>query len=283
MDDDMNVKVVANFPILELHSFVYFARIAEILEEETSIYMRKDPDPFDERHPSRHYPECELGKMLKLLFRKDSFMTRLVNDYLRDNYFTNLQNIQQSSNNLNIAACRLILVIMPGLETSAVFQVEFDQLITRLYTWAENAEEPLRSYSVGLLGAAMDVQEITVGFREHNIRLLPKMLERLRMLQTTFKATRDCNVSNEGPTSMATPTKAFTELSLDGHDDENAKSNPAPKESTSNYNTERPFAHLGGGSAPSSPDACSKGVASPKMNGKLDFIIKFLTVTDFSF
>lgn len=39
--------------------------------------MRKDPDPFDERHPSRTDPECELGRMLKLLFRKDHFMTRV--------------------------------------------------------------------------------------------------------------------------------------------------------------------------------------------------------------
>lgn len=86
--------------------------------------MCKDPDPFDERHPSRTDPECELGRMLKLLFRKDHFMTRLVNDYLRDNYFTR-QSIQKSSQSLNIAACRLILLIMPGLETSAVFQVKF--------------------------------------------------------------------------------------------------------------------------------------------------------------
>lgn len=39
--------------------------------------MRKDPDPFDERHPSRTDPECELGRMLKLMFRKDNFMTRV--------------------------------------------------------------------------------------------------------------------------------------------------------------------------------------------------------------
>lgn len=41
--------------------------------------MRKDPDPFDERHPSRTDPDCELGRMLKLLFRKDHFMTRVSN------------------------------------------------------------------------------------------------------------------------------------------------------------------------------------------------------------
>lgn len=39
--------------------------------------MQKDPDPFDERHPSRTDPDCELGRMLKLLFRKDNFMTRV--------------------------------------------------------------------------------------------------------------------------------------------------------------------------------------------------------------
>lgn len=108
------------FLFSSLLSFVH--RLSEIFEEETEIYMCKDPDPFDERHPSRTDPDCELGRMLKLLFRKDHFMTRLVNDYLRDNYFTR-QSIQRSSQSLNIAACRLILLIMPGLETSAVFQV----------------------------------------------------------------------------------------------------------------------------------------------------------------
>lgn len=209
--------------------------------------MRKDPDPFDERHPSRHYPECELGRMLKALFRKDNFMNRLVNDYLRDNYFTNLQNVSQSSQRLNIAACRLILVIMPGLETSAVFQVEFDHLITRLYSWAETADEPLQSYAVGLLGAAMDVQEIAVAFREHNVRLLPLMLHRLHKLQRIYKGLEP----------------AESDLPMDLHD-EGARL-PAMD---SNEVPERPFAHLGGGSGPSSPDVASKsGTASPKMNG----------------
>lgn len=229
--------------------------------------MRKDPDPFDERHPSRHDPECELGRMLKLLFRKDSFMTRLVNDYLRDNFFTNLQNIQQSSQNLNIAACRLILVIMPGLETSAVFQVEFDHLITRLYSWAETAEEPLCSYAVGLLGAAMDVQEIAVGFREHNIRLLPIILKRLRKLQTQFKSTN--SDAGEGPSGIHEPM-----ASMDIEDD-NAKSSQCNQMEDVKC-SDRPFAHLGGGSAPGSPDVASRGGASPKLNG----LFKIKNTTD---
>lgn len=224
--------------------------------------MRKNPDPFDERHPSRHDPECELGRMLKLLFRKDSFMTRLVNDYLRDNFFTNLQNTPQSSQNLNIAACRLILVIMPGLETSAVFQVEFDHLISRLYNWAESAEEPLCSYAVGLLGAAMDVQEIAVGFREHNVKLMPMMLKRLHKLQTQFKAMMN-NPGGEGPSNIHEPLE-----NMDIEDD-NAKSSQNNQMELDVKCSERPFAHLGGGSAPSSPDMGSKGGGgtSPKMNG----------------
>uniref|UniRef100_A0A1B0FDI7 Uncharacterized protein n=1 Tax=Glossina morsitans morsitans TaxID=37546 RepID=A0A1B0FDI7_GLOMM len=166
-------------------------RLAEIFEKETEIYMRKDPDPFDERHPYRTDPSCQFGFLLKQLFRKDHFMKKLVNDYLRDNYFTR-QSIQKSSLELNILALRLILVIMPGLETSAVFQVEFDNLIHRIYNWAEDSIEPLQSYATGLLAAAMEVTDIAVTFRELNTRLVPKMIKRLHMLQAVYKScTRD--------------------------------------------------------------------------------------------
>lgn len=52
-----------------------------------------------------------------------------------------------------------------------------------LISWAEGKREPLASYAVGLLGAAMDVQEVAGNFKEHNTRLVPKMLNRLRELQ----------------------------------------------------------------------------------------------------
>lgn len=114
---------------------------------------------------------------------KDKYFNfRLVNDYLRDNFFTR-QNIDKSSFQLNVAACRLILIIMPGLEISAVFQVSNDYLINRLYDWVENAEEPLKSYATGLLGAAMDIQEIAIAYREQNVRLLPILLQRLKQTQ----------------------------------------------------------------------------------------------------
>lgn len=241
---------------------------------ETERYMRKDPDPFDERHPSRTDPDCELGRMLKLLFRKDHFMTRvsraevslpdhlinvvifflnlslqLVNDYLRDNFFTR-QNIQKSSYDLNVAACRLILVIMPGLETSAVFQAEFDNLIHRLYSWAENSEEPLRSYATGLLAAAMEVQDIAIGFREQNSRLVTVMLKRLHTLQAELLEAKKANGEVIASPQIKSEAKPSTRKE--------------PNSSSECVVSNRPFAHLGGGSVPSSPE-----LTSPTLNGEI--------------
>lgn len=47
---------------------------------------------------------------------------QLVNDYLRDNYYARLGISGRNVRELNIAACRLMLDITPGLETSAVFE-----------------------------------------------------------------------------------------------------------------------------------------------------------------
>lgn len=55
-----------------------FSRLAEIIEIETENYMKMDPDPFDERHPSRIDPECKLGQILKALFKKDNFMNKVI-------------------------------------------------------------------------------------------------------------------------------------------------------------------------------------------------------------
>lgn len=76
-----------------------------------------------------------------------------------------------------------MLDILPGLETSAVFQPDMESLINRLFSWAEKSIEPLQSYSTGLLAAAMEVQDIATGFREQNAKLVPLMLQRLHKLQ----------------------------------------------------------------------------------------------------
>lgn len=55
---------------------IFVRRLAEVFQVESSKYMMKDPDPFDERHPSRTDPTCDWGKNLKILFKKENFMTR---------------------------------------------------------------------------------------------------------------------------------------------------------------------------------------------------------------
>lgn len=57
--------------------WIFISRLAEIFEKEKEIYMRKDPDPFDERHPYRTDPSCQFGFLLKQLFRKDIFMKKV--------------------------------------------------------------------------------------------------------------------------------------------------------------------------------------------------------------
>ncbi|XP_017768029.1 PREDICTED: protein mahjong [Nicrophorus vespilloides] len=158
-------------------------RLAEIIEIETENYLKMDPDPFDERHPSRADPECKLGQILKALFKKESFMTKLVNDYLRDTYFSRLSVTGRSVDQLNIGACRLMLDILPGLETTVVFQPDHDGLILRLIKWATESIEPLQTYATGLLAAAMEIPEIATRFREQNSKLVPLFLKRLRRLQ----------------------------------------------------------------------------------------------------
>lgn len=63
------------FPQLT-YCLLYF-RLAEICEVETENYLKMDPDPFDERHPSRADPDCKLGQILKALFKKDNFMNKV--------------------------------------------------------------------------------------------------------------------------------------------------------------------------------------------------------------
>ena len=90
-------------------------------------------------------------------------------------------------------ACRLMLDILPGLETSAVFQPDMEGLIHRLFSWAEKSSEPLQSYATGLLAAAMEVQDIATGFREQNGKMVPLMLKRLHQLQEQAAEERKAN------------------------------------------------------------------------------------------
>ena len=89
------------------------------MKHSTNIHIFQDPDPFDDRHPVTSEPDCALGQILRTLFKKDNFVTKLVSHYLRDNYFSNL-GLNKSSTPLNTAACRLLLDLLYGLDIPQV-------------------------------------------------------------------------------------------------------------------------------------------------------------------
>jgi HIV-1 Vpr-binding protein len=91
--------------------------LSEIVEYETIEYLKMDPDPFDERHPSKTHPDCALGHTLKVLFKKESFMNKLALEYMKETWGEELD-LQ-----VNTAACRLFVNILPGVENSLVYQV----------------------------------------------------------------------------------------------------------------------------------------------------------------
>ncbi|KAJ8975908.1 hypothetical protein NQ317_007751 [Molorchus minor] len=232
-------------------------RLAEIIEVETENYLKMDPDLFDERHPSRTDPECKLGQLLKALFRKDNFMNKLVNDYLRDTYYSRLGITGRDVDQLNIAACRLMLDVMPGLETSVVFQPDMDSLIHRLIKWVINSIEPLQSYATGLLAAAMEIPEIATRFREQNIRLVPLLLQRLRRLKSSsdFAQQASANLSRpfahlssirsppyRGDGIIKTPSPIFRKVRENGlfpPGENNADQTPSRSDSTEDQDCDR--------------------------------------------
>ncbi|XP_066939041.1 DDB1- and CUL4-associated factor 1 isoform X1 [Macrobrachium rosenbergii] len=155
----------------------HLIKLCHLFERETVNFLKKDPDPFDDRHPITAEPECALGQILRALFKKDNFVTKLVNHYLRENYFSSL-GVTQDSTDLNTGACRLLIDLLYGLDIPQVFN-ESETTVMRLFSWAEKGPEPLRTYATGLLAAAMDIPEIAVSFKDHNAHLIPIMLKRL--------------------------------------------------------------------------------------------------------
>ena len=89
-------------------------------------------DPFEERHPCRVDPECQFGQILKAYFKKETLVQEVFGQYMKDNYFTRA-GLDQSSFSLNVAACRLVLDILPGLEVAVLNDTE--GLVSQLYKW----------------------------------------------------------------------------------------------------------------------------------------------------
>lgn len=135
-----------------------------------------------------------------------------------------------------------------------------------MYSWAEESAEPLRSYATGLLGAAMEVQDIAIGFRENNTRLVPISLRRLHKLQADDREIKQLelitNAQMDPTVSLSRPNSRKTSISIHG---ENSNDNPSINIATSTSNDmNRPFARFSstGNSVPSSPET-----RSPKHNG----------------
>lgn len=143
--------------------------------------------------------------------------------------------------------------------------MENDNLIQRLYNWAEESAEPLRSYATGLLGAAMEVQDIAITFRENNTRLVPIMLRRLHALQAEDRCNgKPCeNGLTEAQSAPGTSTNTIKsrKSSINAVADNNDENNTS---NTSQTDLNRPFARFGSGSVPSSPET-----RSPMHNGSL--------------
>ena len=74
-------------------------------------------------------PECQLGMILKAYFKKETLVSEVFSSYMRENYFTR-SGLDQSSFQLNVQACRLVLDILPGLEVAVLN--ETDGLVTQV-------------------------------------------------------------------------------------------------------------------------------------------------------
>ncbi|XP_069101399.1 DDB1- and CUL4-associated factor 1-like isoform X2 [Argopecten irradians] len=155
-------------------------RISELMEKETESYYKMDPDPFDDRHPGRANPTCALGHLMKALFKNEDFMNKLVSQHLMGS--------RDQQYDLQTAACRLLLALLPGLEPSIVFQ-ETEGLVRRLLHWAETSEDPLRSYAIGVLAGAMEIHDVAVNFKDVNSghKLVSLMLKRLHKLKADME------------------------------------------------------------------------------------------------
>ncbi|XP_028407951.1 DDB1- and CUL4-associated factor 1-like [Dendronephthya gigantea] len=148
-------------------------RIADVVEAEYEAFLKSDPDPFDDRHPGRNDPFCTYAHVLKCLSKSDNLVEIILNTYLM---------APRWDFKLCCVASRLLFDLMCCLEMEQIYQ-ETEGLLLRLYNWAENGEEPLRSYSLGLLGIAMGMQDFTSSHRENNSHLVPIVINRLKSLK----------------------------------------------------------------------------------------------------
>lgn len=139
-------------------------------------------------------------------------------------------------------------------------------MIQRLYNWAEESAEPLRSYATGLLGAAMEVQDIAIGFRENNTRLVPIALKRLHTLQAEDRTAKQAEILANGLADGGTNSHRMNsrKSSTNLHPE---NSNSSVSMQTNANDLDRPFARFGSGTGPGGSVPSSPETRSPKHNG----------------
>ena len=103
-----------------------------------------------------------------------------------------------------------------------------------LILWAGNEREPLASYATGILGAAMDIQEIAGNFKESNAQLVPKLLKKLRALQIETEAH---NRESDTPSASDVTRRHFA--NVDGFDSVTFKQ-PSPYNSSTEHGVTSP-------------------------------------------
>ncbi|KJH52124.1 hypothetical protein DICVIV_01710 [Dictyocaulus viviparus] len=171
--------------------------IAEIIEKAVDEFLKLDPDPLDDRHPVRTHPQAEFGNLLKILFRNDDFMNKLVISYL----------LGRDQPELSVAASRLLLDCVPGFWLALFIRIfqEPSDFIPQLYIWAkDSSNEVLRAYAIGLLASALEVQGNAHKYRTNNIDLMPVALRRLADLKTRMLDERAlCEKEQESTESSA--------------------------------------------------------------------------------
>lgn len=166
-------------------------QMSEMIERETREYLKGDPDP-DRYTAGQVDPNCALGRLLKTIIANEDLTNALLDTYI----------MSSTDLSLTTAACRLFQNILPGLETSAVFQ-EKEGLIEKFFKWAREADKPLCVYATALLARAMSSQEVVASYREANAQLVPIMISRLRELckeANSENATQSNDLPQDPPT-----------------------------------------------------------------------------------
>ncbi|CAK8675992.1 unnamed protein product [Clavelina lepadiformis] len=157
----------------------FLTQLSERFEKEAEEFHKQDPDPFDDRHPAYTMPTCAFGKLLKALTRQEDFLDAVVNTYLKSrSRSTTHPDTGLLRPSTAEATARLLLTIMPGLDSQSIFTNSSD-ILPLLYDWAKNGSETLRTYATGILASAAEHQEVNSQHTSENATLVPILLKRL--------------------------------------------------------------------------------------------------------